>query len=106
MESLESTHRELDATSERLRTVEAQRIASAREAESLRHRLEQAEQLGRSLQAGLRQRWVGRREGLGPPDSGWWRKGQRGTIQGFIFGMRKPLCLRSSSICCPMGGWP
>ena len=59
MESLESTHRELDATSERLRTVEAQRIAATREAESLRHRLEQAEQLGRSLQAGLRQRWGG-----------------------------------------------
>lgn len=57
MESLEGTHRELDATGERLRSTEAQRITATREAESLRHQLGQLDLQCHSLQAALKQRW-------------------------------------------------
>ena len=56
MESLENTHRDLDATGERLRATEAQRITATREAEALRHQLGQMDLQCRSLQAALKQR--------------------------------------------------
>ncbi|KAG2428998.1 hypothetical protein HXX76_011242 [Chlamydomonas incerta] len=56
MEQIESTTQELGAVSERLRSVEAQRLAAVRDAETLRARVTHLEGLAADLQAGLRQK--------------------------------------------------
>ncbi|GAX73677.1 hypothetical protein CEUSTIGMA_g1128.t1 [Chlamydomonas eustigma] len=56
MHSLESAHRELHTTSERLRSVDAQRLTFSRESEELKLQLAQAEKHIRALTAELKQR--------------------------------------------------
>ncbi|KAG2449899.1 hypothetical protein HYH02_000005 [Chlamydomonas schloesseri] len=56
MEQIESTTQELGSMSERLRSVEAQRIAAVRDAETLRARVTHLEALAADLQAGLKQK--------------------------------------------------
>ncbi|GFR52416.1 hypothetical protein Agub_g14988 [Astrephomene gubernaculifera] len=56
MEQVESTTEELRVTSERLRVVEAQRLASVRDAESLRTRSAQQEALIKEMQSNMKQR--------------------------------------------------
>lgn len=56
MEQIESTTQELGSVSERLRSVEAQRIAAVRDAETLRARVTHLEGLAADLQAGLKQK--------------------------------------------------
>ncbi|PNH11227.1 hypothetical protein TSOC_001940 [Tetrabaena socialis] len=56
MEQVESSTRELHATSDRLRSVEAHRLSSVREAESLRAQVARLEEQNKGLQSGLKQR--------------------------------------------------
>ncbi len=56
MDQLESTNRDLQLTSERLRTVEAQHLASTREGEAQRQHILGLESEHRAAQAKLRQK--------------------------------------------------
>lgn len=56
MEQLESTNRDLYLTTERLRGVEAQRIAAVRESESLKQQVAQLESEKKALHASLKTR--------------------------------------------------
>lgn len=58
LEQLESTHRELHATGEKLRSTEAQRLVSARTAETLRLQLTEVSTENAALKAALKQRCV------------------------------------------------
>eukprot|EP00955_Chlamydomonas_euryale_P115485 366353-Chlamydomonas_euryale.AAC.5 len=61
LEQLESTHRELHATGEKLRSTEAQRIVSVRDAETLRAQLAEATNQATALKAALKQRCANKR---------------------------------------------
>ncbi|GFH29407.1 uncharacterized protein HaLaN_28054 [Haematococcus lacustris] len=56
MEQLESTNRDLFLTTERMRTVEAQRSVAVKEADTQRHLLQQLEAERKALQGALNQR--------------------------------------------------
>ncbi len=56
MEQVESTTEELHKTNERLRAVEAQRLAAVREAELLKARIEQQEAGLREARRSMKQR--------------------------------------------------
>ncbi|GFH15904.1 phosphotyrosyl phosphatase activator [Haematococcus lacustris] len=58
MEQLESTNRDLFLTTERMRTVEAQRSVAVKEADTQRHLLQQLEAERKALQGALNQRYV------------------------------------------------
>lgn len=56
MEQLESTNRDLFLTSERLRSVEAQRMAAVKDSEAHQLSIQRLETECRALQAALKQR--------------------------------------------------
>lgn len=58
MEQLENTNRDLHLTSERLREVEAQRLAAVRESEALQQQMQEAEVERKASQAAAKRRWV------------------------------------------------
>eukprot|EP00967_Tisochrysis_lutea_P010615 scaffold12130_cov21-Tisochrysis_lutea.AAC.1 len=58
MEQLENTNRDLHLTSERLRKVEAQRLAAVREAEGMRVQMQQMEVERKAQLAAAKQRCV------------------------------------------------
>ena len=57
MEQLESTSRDLQISTERIRAVEAQRLAANRELEALTQQFRQADVERKTLLAALKQRW-------------------------------------------------